>query len=604
MFNKLTQLLKGRGGAPKGDLTSDQEIEAAEKALAKNDLRRAAYHVGCALVSDANRAEWLKLLDKIASGTDRSLDLAPLADRNFIGTIAVRAFLLARLQRWTEALELLMQVVGQAPDIGYLQWAIDWVKTPVAAGKVDAGALAALCGSLMNQVPQLQSDENARAQTVERLPILIELTVQTQNVDGPSLITMMLMLKRLGKLELMQRLAEQAHAKSPNYHTAKAMASTARAQGDVDKAIVYYREAISFENHDVPVRLDVGDLLMESGRYVDAGSVYAEVLHIQPDPPWAAPSFYAAQALARGDEASRTRFDVYVEDNPNNQRARELAITCFAPYFGDMLPPPSEAVISGVSQLITSGLKPDADGTVKIGLSSLAAPSAVFACNLELRRRLGEARVALTATPQTSPDSREPRVDGAVRLWTYDGIDASPALPDPSLDVAAMIREVAVSHYSANSWFTQGKDLGRKLGVDRAGHLLNAMVHPLPAFGQYRSWDWLLRTQYAACFGIAGIDGGWADSIRREKLLSVLGGQPDWPIGGAAIALALVVRECPEAEPEVSGALWDTAVHLLRLKGSIAAVVEPVLLALQHMPNLVDSRRKQVDQTLSQIWAD
>jgi len=603
VFNKIAQLLKGRNGAPKGDLTPDQEIETAEKAFAKGDLKHAAYHVGCALVSDPNKAEWLSLLEKISAASPKPLDLAPLADRNFIGTIAVRAYLLAGLSRWTEALELLLQVASQAPDIGFLQWAINWVKLPAAGGKIDPGPIVGFCGRILDRIPELRADDASRVQTLDRVPVLIEEVVRTQAVDGQSFFAFVVILKRIGCFDLMRTMAEEQHAKSPNYHTANAMASAARAAGDVDKAIAMYRQALTFDNYDISVRLDIGDLLLETGRYTDAGSVYAEVLHLQPDHEWAAPSFYAAQALARGDEASRTRFDVFVEDNPGNQRARDLA-SFFAPYFGDMLPPPHEASISGVNQLLTGGLKPGSEGTVKMGLSSLEAPSAIFACNLELRRRFGECRLVIDATPQTSPDPREPRVPTAVRLWTYEGINANPALSPPSLEVAAMVREIAVSRYSANAWFTLGKEVGGKIGPGRVDDLVASMVHPLPAFGQYRSWEWLLRTQYAACFAMAGVDGGWAGSKRRETLLSILGGQADWSTGGAAIVLALIVRECPDAEAEISGLLWDSAVHLLRLKGSISAVVEPVLLALQHMPNLVDARRQQVNQTLSQIWSE
>ena len=130
----------------------------------------------------------------------------------------------------------------------------------------------------------------------------------------------------------------------------------------------------------------------------------------------------------------------------------------------------------------------------------------------------------IDASPQTSPDPREPQIPTAPRLWTYQGIDASPALPPPSLEVAAMVREIAVSHYSANAWFAMGKEIGRKIGPDRVDDLLGAMVHPLPAFGQYRSWEWLLRTQYAACFALAGVDSAWAGSKRRDALMSIAGG--------------------------------------------------------------------------------
>lgn len=598
MLSKLTQFFKRGTTAEPTDLTPEQDIEVAGRAFQKGDLRKAAYHVGCALATDPNNSEWLKLLDKIADTSPNPLDLAPTAERNFVGTIAVRAYLLARLKLWGEAFDLLMQIASQIPDIGYLQWAVDWLKSPEAAGNVDVAPIVGFCGRIVDRIPDLMADPAANRETIARVPTLVEAAIQTQNVPGEAFFSFIVVLNRLGMVDLMRALSEEAYKKSPNYHTASAMASAARARGDNDVAVTMYREALQYAPHDIQVRLDIGDLLLEAGRYVDAGSAYAEVLHLEHDNPWASPSFYAAQALARGDEASKSRFDVYLEDNPGNQRALDLT-ACFLPFFGNTLRSPREASIDAVDHIISQGLKPS-----RMGLSSLEAPSAILACNLEIARRIGpEYRLSFDVTPQASPDPRQPRGPQPFELWKYDGVEASPGVDPPSTDVAVVIRDIAVSPYSSNSWFRLGKELGQTLGPERIPDIAGAMVHPLPAFGNFQSWDWLLRTQYAACFTLAGVDSGWDGSLRREALIAIVNGPADWTCGAAAVVLAMIVRECPEAEAEVSKLLWDLAGYLLRLQGSLTNIVEPVLLALLRMPNLPQVRRLDAEKTLEHLRA-
>jgi tetratricopeptide (TPR) repeat protein len=601
MLNKLAKLLKRGGASNTADFTPQQEIEAAQRAIKAGELMHAAYHVGCALTSDPNRAEWLQLLDKIADISDKPLDLAPTGERNYIGTVAVRAYLLARLRQWSEALDLLLQVASETPDIGYLEWAITWLNVPEAAGNIDVTLIVGYFGRTLDHIPQLEADDRANRETLERIPRLIESAYRTQNVDTQSIFAFVIMLRRLRRLVLMKVIAEESFAKRPDYHTANAVALVFRERGDRERAIQMLREALKYQPDDLPARLDIGDILLEDGRYVDAGAVYAEVLHLQPEHPWATPSFYAAQALARGDEVSRHRFDAYADEHPDNTHAQDLK-ALFAPYFGDLLPRPREAMIDGVEKLLASGYK--GSGVLgKMELTSLEAPSAAFAINLEVRRRVApDAKIELEVPDVGSPDPRAPRVPVPFQLWRYEGITALPGVPEPSPKVAKAVRDLLSTQYSATGWFQKGKEIGAALGPESVDDLLGAMVHPMPAFAEYRSWDWLKRAQYAACFILAGIDTGWDDSRRREVLTAIVNGPADWTVGAASVVLAMIVRECPVAELDVTTLLWDTAVHSLRLKGYVAQL-EPVLLSLLRMPNLPDVRRQQVQERLQEMWA-
>jgi len=78
------------------------------------------------------------------------------------------------------------------------------------------------------------------------------------------------------------------------------------ARQESDAAMEAYRSAAATDPADVPVRMALGGLLAENGRYVEAAAIFREAAAIRPD--LAAASFNLAAALEKsGDEAGATR---------------------------------------------------------------------------------------------------------------------------------------------------------------------------------------------------------------------------------------------------------------------------------------------------------
>jgi hypothetical protein len=107
--------------------TPEQDIALAQQALARGNLKHAAFHVGGALATNPDNPDWLALLDQIiAQAGPKALDLAPLSKEVYYGTAAVRAYILAKQNDSSSAVQLLLSVFVARPEIPYTRWLLRW----------------------------------------------------------------------------------------------------------------------------------------------------------------------------------------------------------------------------------------------------------------------------------------------------------------------------------------------------------------------------------------------------------------------------------------------------------------------------------------------
>src|SRR2546430_528601 len=90
-------------------LSPEEDAALAQTLLAQGELAHGAFHLAGALAGNPQKGDWLELLDRYVAAADDPLDLAPLnsgPEGNYFGTVALRAAILARLGRVTEAVAL------------------------------------------------------------------------------------------------------------------------------------------------------------------------------------------------------------------------------------------------------------------------------------------------------------------------------------------------------------------------------------------------------------------------------------------------------------------------------------------------------------------
>src|SRR5437764_563192 len=102
-------------------------LAAARQALESDNLSAALRHVASALAMDPNRAEVLSVLDAIIAGADDPFRLLPEDDLPSTSAMrAVHAYLLADQGRLPEAIDELLGVIAERPDVLYIDWVLSW----------------------------------------------------------------------------------------------------------------------------------------------------------------------------------------------------------------------------------------------------------------------------------------------------------------------------------------------------------------------------------------------------------------------------------------------------------------------------------------------
>jgi hypothetical protein len=227
--------------------------------------------------------------------------------------------------------------------------------------------------------------------------------------------------------------------------------------------------------------------------------------------------------------------------------------------FLSYLPDPDDATIN----LLRRVDEKNADAaTFTIGLSSLESPSARLAFQLYQIEKYGNSKLVISVGEIQKPDPRIPHQPVEFVLWKYEGTEPKPAFPPPSAGTGEFLGAIAASPFERGKWIAAAWALAGKLGAQRAGDLLGAMLYPPPRPPSLKIWDWVHRIQIASAYTVAFLDPGWENSVRKRCLFSLARGPMDWTVGAAVLALGAVAERESGTAPSI-GALY------LELLGSL-----------------------------------
>jgi tetratricopeptide (TPR) repeat protein len=573
----------------------DDELAIAEAVFAKGEHKHAANHLASVLVFDPHRADALALLNQLIAAVADPLELAPLEKETYVGTGAMRAYILARIGKIADAVDVLLQVVTARPDISFLDWAIDWLDRSEARNVLHMNQVNSFLGGLLQRYPgtvlERKEDRDALA---EILPF-IEKVSQTQVVDGMFRFAFSALLRKVGRLDEALAVAHQGFAATPTYHLAVAIGMAHEAKGDMEKWYEAYQKALQLDPENVPARLDLADKVWNLGKIDEAERWYQEALVREPEHPWALPSLYGLRFFKEGNNQWRDRLEELVAKQPGNERARQLArqVSAFVGY----LPDPADATIDLARKLIQAIEGNQIDrraGSVKVTLSCLESPSSRLAVELAMIDLGADVKVEYTIQQIQTPDPRQPRVAVDYQIWKHKGIESVAAWKAPSPEVAWEVSEIASTDYDLFRWSALAKNAARKLGGARLDDLLGVMVHPprrvsQPAQTSMTAWGWLQRIQIAAAMMISQLDGTWANSARRKALFSLANGPMDWTVTAAIVALTALALNDPKIEEEVIE-LFRALMHALPNPGYVPYTYALVCCYLQ-LPNRSENDR-------------
>jgi tetratricopeptide (TPR) repeat protein len=111
--------------------------------------------------------------------------------------------------------------------------------------------------------------------------------------------TLPMLLSKNGRYEEALALTEQAYQQTPNWGSAIAVAAAARRAGDLERAVAMFTKSAEYDPKDDTCWLDIGDIRLEQGRFVEALEAYENALRLDARHPWALPSaFYCRYRLS------------------------------------------------------------------------------------------------------------------------------------------------------------------------------------------------------------------------------------------------------------------------------------------------------------------
>ncbi len=102
----------------------DDDIRIANRVMLEGDLLHAAFHVAAALCQAPHHVEALALADELFALAPDPLDLVPITEKPYAGTMALRARFLEKLDRHNEAAELSARVATATTSVTFFKWAL------------------------------------------------------------------------------------------------------------------------------------------------------------------------------------------------------------------------------------------------------------------------------------------------------------------------------------------------------------------------------------------------------------------------------------------------------------------------------------------------
>jgi tetratricopeptide (TPR) repeat protein len=591
-------------GSPEAD------VAKARQALAQNDLGQALHHIGHALATNPMNQDWMGVLNQIVGQIAQRPD--PLSfvqlegDTSFIDA-ANRAYVLAWLRKWEEALDLITDVAEVRPDIPYLLWAEWWLTQPGALQTMTweqfkDGILVDLMKIAGNCPPKMPKDD-PRLPNVQCAARIIGLI---RNVHGQRAfvwVVASLIARKLGTFDEAMQMAQHAYQTEPSWGTARAIANVFRETERLDEARKWLHKAMDHDPAATRAYNECGDMFLDAGRLDDAIAEYQRVLKTDADDPWAVPSIKYAEYKKFNDPNRKLALLRMTEAGDGNDRAQELAERIDPPqpyvtHLGRQLLDASSNALERIFEQMFQNPAKHHGSTVKLSLSHVESPSVVAGFWLQMEMWGPQVGFDYQVETIQQPDPRLPKTQVPYNVWAWEGTQPKPALPRPDPQVVKKLHNLASEPFAFDLWAPRAQQLARELGPGALQSLLAALTFPpKPPGSNWRVLGWTQRAQIATVLVLAHLDDGWNGSLRQKVLYSLLYGPTDWVTTATICVLGHLARHDATIRAEVQQAFaWMRSIIP---KEGFTTWEHPLACVWLSLPGLDEATKKGLEQ-----WRD
>ncbi|WP_437972190.1 tetratricopeptide repeat protein [Sorangium sp. So ce260] len=572
------------------DNPTAQDYEAAARlALASGDVAAALTHVAAALTFAPLHQPRLELLDGILVAAPRPLATFPPLRDPFFGMVAVRARVAAADRRIEDALNLIFSAVTFRPDVPYLEWSRAWIDGVPERRRPSASMLASRIARFLAAVDEVgYESDGLRLNLQAALHLANKVRPPRHRRDPDLTLIVSSILRRLGLLDEALRLLNEGMSCAPSWRFASELGVIHRLRDEVDLAIAAWRRAAKMAPTEPSVRLDLGDALLDEGRFREAAAEYAAILARDPEHAWAKASHLYVLHLFAGQERERAALLslAEVEDPPG--RARELAADLAI--FETVLPGPADPVAQVVRSALARAAQAAGGGPirVRVRVSEPAPPSVYLAFALGMRALGREGELLILPETPLGPGRGVPPA-----LWRLDGGIPQPGLRPPPSSATEAVRALAETPFDRSSWTAHARELMRALTSAERDGVPAVLVHPpAPPCPTIDVVGWVFRAQVAAAVLLGALSDEWDRSVRKSWLLSIASGPNDWTAAAAVVALGWIALHEPLTRSDIA-TLFDA---LLRSTPPDARPTHlyPLLVSRFRLGDLSDERRREL----------
>ncbi len=568
-----------------GQVTPVQDKLIARSAIDERDYRHAAFHVAGALFADPNDREALDLADELLRDSSDPLELTPLGEKNYAGTVALRAYFLAEMNQLPAAVKLLRQVIGAEPSKPFEYWALRWLDRPEALAQIPTVDVCGILVLVVSRFPKSSLGDSEKARS------LLDPWLQTarkfldqRSEDGTLLATTSLIVRRTGDFQAALKLADDAYRLAPSYIAATARAMAHDELNNTDAALAAYNDGLIYEPESPEILADMALLELRRGNLKEAMDDTLRGLCKKPDHRTLEPLNFYLRYRLHNDADALDRLRAYVQSHPGH--AAQSWLASLRPYV-ETLPSTAEATLGILEQFLPKlrAQNSDKPSSARFTVSAIEAPSV----RLAVSRALGHFGMTLSTTVERvgEPDPRLPCTHVTHLLWQYDGTEPHPALPAPPDSLRQQFAAIASLPYDLKVWARRAADLALRFTDQDIPQLLAVTVHPPHAPTPERECQWILQIQIVVALTILHRrHGPLADSPAEDGLRSMLFGPMDWTNIAAVIALMHHAVDADDAKvSERIGRLF-----LIRLKATPrpghCCFAYPALWALCALPKI------------------
>ena len=305
--------------------SADHDLAQAREALDRGEMHHAADHLAGAIAQAPTRPETHELLSRLAARAGGALELFPLEQHAFVGTVVARAHLLAAAGRPEDGLPLLAAASGHTPGV---DWAgVPWVSDPALGLRMEPGLLARtimqLCTAVGDPAPEAGRRSLQPYLTVVRNAIAAHAEHPLLLGAGSALA------RRVGQADLAVDWAARGARLRPSKLAEIWLGYAYRSAGRLPEALAALRRAVTHDPDDLSVYADIAGTLADHGHLDEALTWANRALDRDPTFDCAVHTAHRLRFQSDGDLSHLIRLADFARDHPDDTHEHtDLAECC------------------------------------------------------------------------------------------------------------------------------------------------------------------------------------------------------------------------------------------------------------------------------------